>query len=60
MQEKGGFVIQRHDEIKLELQDLAARALIPSVVHDEPQIDPGRSADVDETEEMSTPNGRTR
>ena len=35
---KGGLVIQRHDEIKFELQDLAARALIPSVVRDEPQI----------------------
>ena len=27
---KGGFDIQRHDEIKLELQNLAAGALIPS------------------------------
>ena len=52
---KGGVVIQRHDEIKFELQDLAARALIPSVVRDEPQIYPGRSADVEETEGMSTP-----
>ena len=34
---------------------LAARALIPYVVHDEPQISPGRSADVEETEGMSTP-----
>ena len=40
-------VIQRHDEIKFELQYLAARALIPSVVRDEPQIYPGRSADVE-------------
>ena len=52
---KGGLIIQRHDEIKLELQDLAARALIPSVVHDEPQIYRGRSTNVEETEEMSTP-----
>ena len=52
---KGGLVIQRHDEIKFELQDLAARALIPSVVHTEPQIYPGRSTDVEETERMSTP-----
>ena len=52
---KGGLVIQRHDEIKFELQDLAARALIPSVVRDEPQIYPGRSADVEETEGVSTP-----
>ena len=52
---KGGLVIQRNDEIKIELQDLAARALIPSVVHDEPQIYPGRSADVEETKGMSTP-----
>ena len=35
---KGGSVIQRHDEIKFELQELAAKALIPSVVRDEPQI----------------------
>ena len=41
-------------EIKFELQDLAARALIPSVVGVEPQIYPGRSADVEETEGMST------
>ena len=52
---KGGLVIQRHDEIKFELQDLAARALIPSVVRDEPQIYPSRSAAVEETEGMSTP-----
>ena len=52
---KGGLVIQRHCEIKFKLQDLAARALIPSVVRDEPQIYPGRSADVEETEGMSTP-----
>ena len=52
---KGGLVTQRHDEIKYELQDLATRALIPSVVRDEPQIYPGRSADVEETEGMSTP-----
>ena len=30
------------------------RALIPSVVRDDPQIDPGRSADVEETEGMPT------
>ena len=29
--------------------------LSPSVVHDEPQVYPGRSADVEETEGMSTP-----
>ena len=46
---------QRHAEIKFELQDLAARALIPSEVRDEPQIHPGRCADVEETEGMSTP-----
>ena len=34
---KGGLVIKRHDEIKFELQDLAARALIPCVVRAEPQ-----------------------
>ena len=33
---KGGLVVQRYDEIKFELQDLAARAL----VRDEPQIYP--------------------
>ena len=47
----GGLVIQRHDEIIFALQDLAARALILSV---EPQIYPGRSGDVEETEGMST------
>ena len=47
-------VLQRHDEIKFELQDLATRALNPSVVRDEPQIYPGRSSDVEETEGMST------
>ena len=52
---QGGLVIQCHDEIKLERQDLAARALISSVVHDKPQIYQGRSADVEETEGMSTP-----
>ena len=41
--------------IKFEIQDLATRALIPSVVFDEPQIYPDRSAAVDETERMSTP-----
>ena len=46
---------QRHDDIKFELQDLGARARIPSEVRDEPQIYPGRSADVEETEGMSTP-----
>ena len=50
---KGGLVTQRHNEIKFELQDLAARALIPSVVRDEPQIYPGRSSDADETERAS-------
>ena len=35
---KGWLVIERHDEIKFELQDLAARALIPSAVRGEPQI----------------------
>ena len=30
------------------------KALIPSVVRDEPQIYPSRSADVEETEGMST------
>ena len=52
---KGELVFQRHDEIKFELQDLAAKALIPSVFRDEPQIYPGRSVDDEETEGMSTP-----
>jgi hypothetical protein len=52
---QGGLVVQRHDEIKFELQDLAARAPIPSVVRDEPQIYPGRSVDIEETEGMYTP-----
>ena len=53
--QKGGLVIQRHGEIKFELQDFAAITLIPSVVHDDPQIYSDRSADVEETEGMSTP-----
>ena len=51
----GGLVIQRHYEIKFELQELAAGALVPSVVRDDPQIYPGRSSNVEETEGMSTP-----
>ena len=47
--------MQRHGEIKFELPDLAARALNTSVVRDEPQIYPGRSADDEETEGMSAP-----
>ena len=49
MCKKGGLVIQRHDKIKFELQDIASRALIPSEVHDEPQIYLGRSEDVEES-----------
>ena len=46
-----GLVIQRHDEMKFELQDLAARALIPcGIPNEQPQIYPGRSADIEETE----------
>ena len=52
---KGGLVIQRHDKIKFELQDLATRALIPYVVRNEPQIYLGRGADVDNAEGMFTP-----
>ena len=51
---KGGIRTQSHDEIKFELQDLAARAFIPFVIRDEPQSYPGRSADVEETEGTST------
>ena len=43
---QGGLVIQRQEEIKFELQDLPVRALIPSVVRNEPQLY--------ETEGMST------
>ena len=44
---KGGLVIERHDEIKFELQDFTASALIPSFVRrGEPHIYPGRRADV--------------
>ena len=39
----------------LSFQDLVPRALIPAVVLNEPQIYPGRSADVEETEGMSRP-----
>ena len=52
---KGGIAIQIHDKVKFELEDLTARAIIPSVVHEEPQIYPGCSACVEETEGMSTP-----
>ena len=52
MCKKGGLVNQRHDEIKFERHDLAVRALILSKVR---QIKPDRSADVDETDGMSTP-----
>ena len=52
---KGGLVVQRHYEIKFELQDLAAGALLPPVVREETQIYPGRSADVEETEGMAKP-----
>ena len=34
--------------------EIKARALIPSVVSDEPHIYPGRSADVEETEGKSS------
>ena len=48
---KGGLFIQRHDESKFELQDLAARTLITSLqlVRGEPQIYPGRRVDVEAT-----------
>ena len=52
---KGGFFIQRDDEIKFKLQDLAARTFIPFVVREDPQICPGRSADVKEVDGKSTP-----
>ena len=47
--------MQRHEEIKFELQDLAASALIPYVVGNEPQIYPRRNVDVEATEGMSKP-----
>jgi hypothetical protein len=40
----GGLMIQRHDEIRDELADLASKAFIPSAVRDEPRIYPGRPA----------------
>ena len=40
---KGGLVIQRHAAIKFELQDLAARALIPSEVRDARRVFPMQS-----------------
>ena len=52
---KGGLFIQRDDEIKFKLQDLAARTFIPFVVREDPQICPGRSADVKEVDGKSTP-----
>ena len=50
---KEGLVIQRHDEIQSELQDLAARALIPSEVTNLHRSYCG--ADVEETEGMTSP-----
>ena len=47
--------MQLYDKIKLSFQVLAAKALIPSVVRDEPKIYPSRIADVEENEGMSTP-----
>ena len=40
---------------QVSAQDLGARALIPSIVRDDAQIYPGRSADVEETARWSTP-----
>ena len=51
-----GHLPVKYDEIEFELQALTARALTPSVVLDEPHIYPGRSADVEETEGISTPS----
>ncbi len=42
---KGGLVNQRHNEIRDELCEIAARAIIPSAVRDEPLIHPCRLAD---------------
>jgi hypothetical protein len=39
----GGLVISRHNEIRDELSDLAAKALSPSSVSDEPKIHNGRT-----------------
>ena len=55
---KGGLVIQRHDEIKFELQDIAARG--PThVVRDEAEIYPGRSADIERDRRNVVTNRRT-
>jgi hypothetical protein len=40
----GGLVISRHNEIRVELVDLASRAFTPSAVRDEPKIYPCRPA----------------
>ena len=53
--EKNATVIGQPSVVKLDVQDLAVRALIPYVVSDVPQIYPGRSANVEETDEISTP-----
>ena len=49
---KGGLVIHAISKSRLSIK--VSRALIPSGVRDDPQIYPGRSADVEETKGMST------
>lgn len=44
----GGLVILRHDEIKGELEHLAAQALTNSHVRDEPLINPSRAGTVEQ------------
>ena len=40
---RGGLIIQRHDDIKMEFQQLCAYALKPSVVSNEPIIPQART-----------------
>ena len=42
---KGGLVISRHNEVRDELADLAAKAFVPSAVRDEPRIHTSRPSE---------------
>ena len=47
----------RHNEIKDELIDIAARAFIPSAVRDEPAIHPCRNAENEAVQEVNQDRG---
>jgi hypothetical protein len=48
---RGGLVISRHNEMRDELTDLAAKAFVSSVVCDEPRIHTSRAAEPKSTPE---------